>query len=102
MPPPPPTARSSPEFVASPGYSAYVLFLLFGVALLNMLDRQILGMLVVPIKAEFGVSDTVTGFVFPLGATMNMDGTALYEGIAAVFMAYLFGIDLSTTGMVSV
>ena len=46
---------------------------------------------------EFGVSDTVTGFVFPLGATMNMDGTALYEGIAAVFMAYLFGIDLTTT-----
>jgi len=49
---------------------------------------------------EFGVSDTVTSFVFPLGATMNMDGTALYEGIAAVFMAYLFGIDLTSTGMV--
>ena len=49
---------------------------------------------------EFGVSDTVTSFVFPLGATMNMDGTALYEGIAAVFMAYLFGIDLSSAGMV--
>jgi Na+/H+-dicarboxylate symporter len=31
---------------------------------------------------------------------MNMDGTALYEGIAAVFMAYLFGIDLNTTGMI--
>jgi Na+/H+-dicarboxylate symporter len=51
-------------------------------------------------EEEFGVSDTVTSFVFPLGATMNMDGTALYEGIAAVFMAYLFGIDLTTTGMV--
>jgi Na+/H+-dicarboxylate symporter len=50
-------------------------------------------------EEEFGVSDTVTSFVFPLGATMNMDGTALYEGIAAVFMAYLFGIDLTTTGM---
>lgn len=49
---------------------------------------------------EFGVSDTVTSFVFPLGATMNMDGTALYEGIAAVFMAYLFGIDLTSAGMV--
>ena len=33
---------------------------------------------------------------------MNMDGTALYEGIAAVFLAYLFGIDLSTTGIVVV
>ena len=51
-------------------------------------------------EEEFGVSDTVTSFVFPLGATMNMDGTALYEGIAAVFMAYLFGIDLTSTGMV--
>jgi len=51
---------------------------------------------------EFEVSDTVTSFVFPLGATMNMDGTALYEGIAAVFMAYLFGIDLTTAGMVTI
>lgn len=51
-------------------------------------------------EEELGVSDTVTSFVFPLGATMNMDGTALYEGIAAVFLAYLFGIDLTTTGMV--
>ncbi len=53
-------------------------------------------------EEELGVTDTVSGFVFPLGATMNMDGTALYEGIAAVFLAYLFGIDLSTTGMVTV
>jgi MFS family permease len=40
-----------------------VLALLFCVAVLNMLDRQILGMLVVPIKAEFGVSDTAMGFL---------------------------------------
>ena len=53
-------------------------------------------------EEELGVSDTVSGFVFPLGATMNMDGTALYEGIAAVFLAYLFGIDLSTTGIVTI
>jgi Na+/H+-dicarboxylate symporter len=53
-------------------------------------------------EEELGVSDTVTSFVFPLGATMNMDGTALYEGIAAVFLAYLFGIELSTIGMVTV
>jgi len=51
---------------------------------------------------ELGVSKTVSSFVFPLGATMNMDGTALYEGIAAVFLAYLFGIDLSTIAMVTV
>jgi len=52
------------------------------------------------VEDDFKVSDTVSGFVLPLGATMNMDGTALYEGIAAVFMAYLFNIDLNTTGMV--
>jgi len=51
---------------------------------------------------EFGVSKTVSSFVFPLGATMNMDGTALYEGIAAVFLAYLFGIDLGTVGMIMI
>ena len=51
---------------------------------------------------ELGVSKTVSSFVFPLGATMNMDGTALYEGVAAVFLAYLFGIDLSTTAMVTI
>jgi Na+/H+-dicarboxylate symporter len=53
-------------------------------------------------EEEFGVSNTVSSFVFPLGATMNMDGTALYEGVAAVFLAYLFGIDLGTTGIVTV
>lgn len=53
-------------------------------------------------EEELGVSKTVSSFVFPLGATMNMDGTALYEGIAAIFLAYLFGIDLNTTAMITV
>ena len=51
---------------------------------------------------DFKVSRPVAGFVLPLGATMNMDGTALFEGVAAVFLAYLFGIELSTTAMVAV
>ncbi len=50
-------------FAPSRTYTTWVLALLFGVAVLNMLDRQILGMLVVPIKAEFGVSDTAMGFL---------------------------------------
>lgn len=54
---------STEGFRISPAYSRYVLALLFCVAILNMLDRQILGMLVVPIKAEFGVSDTAMGFL---------------------------------------
>ena len=51
------------SFAASPAYTSYVLGLFFGVAVLNMLDRQILGMLVSPIQAEFGVSDTAMGFL---------------------------------------
>ena len=53
-------------------------------------------------EKELGVSRSVSGFVFPLGATMNMDGTALFEGIAAVFLAYLFGVDLGTVGVFSI
>ena len=45
-------------------------------------------------REDFGVRDEVSGFVLPLGATMNMDGTALFEGIAAVFLASLYGIEL--------
>lgn len=48
------------------------------------------------------VSKPVSSFVLPLGATMNMDGTALFEGIAAVFLAYLFGIDLSSSAIVAI
>lgn len=51
---------------------------------------------------ELGVDASTSSFVLPLGATMNMDGTALFEGIAAVFLAHLFGIELGTVGMVTV
>jgi Na+/H+-dicarboxylate symporter len=53
-------------------------------------------------EEEFEVSEGVSGFVFPLGATMNMDGTALFEGIAAVFLAHLYGIELSATATFSI
>jgi len=43
---------------------------------------------------NLGVSPTVCHFTLPLGATMNMDGTALYQGVSAVFLAQLYGIDL--------
>lgn len=46
------------------------------------------------IKKKAGVSDKVTSFVLPLGATINMDGTALYECIAAMFIAQAYGIEL--------
>lgn len=46
---------------------------------------------------QLNVKPEIAGFVIPLGATMNMDGTALYEAAAALFVANLVGIDLSFT-----
>jgi len=46
-------------------------------------------------EEELGVSEEITGFVLPLGATINMDGTSCYQAIAAVFIAQVFGMDLS-------
>ncbi|MFC4870438.1 dicarboxylate/amino acid:cation symporter [Negadavirga shengliensis] len=49
------------------------------------------------VEEEIGVSEEVTSFVLPLGATINMDGTSLYQGVAAVFIAQALGMDLSLT-----
>lgn len=46
-------------------------------------------------QENLGVSRSITSFVLPLGATINMDGTAMYQGIATVFIAQVFGMDLS-------
>jgi len=47
------------------------------------------------VEKNAGVSNKVTSFVLPLGATVNMDGTALYECVAALFIAQAYGIELS-------
>jgi Na+/H+-dicarboxylate symporter len=51
---------------------------------------------------ELGISTRVAGFVLPLGATINMDGTALYQGVAVMFIAQVFGIDLTWTQQLTV
>ncbi len=45
-------------------------------------------------REEMGVSKSISSFVLPLGATINMDGTALYQGVCALFIAQAFGVDL--------
>ncbi|MCB1644244.1 MAG: dicarboxylate/amino acid:cation symporter [Pseudomonadales bacterium] len=48
------------------------------------------------------INPSVSSFVLPLGATMNMDGTALFEAVAAIFLAYLYGIELSNVAIFTV
>ena len=47
------------------------------------------------VEDHLGVEEEVTSFVLPIGATINMDGTSLYQAVAAVFIAQAFGMDLS-------
>ena len=46
-------------------------------------------------EEELGVPPTIAGFVIPLGATMNMNGTALFEGVTVLFLAQVFGVSLT-------
>lgn len=46
-------------------------------------------------ERELQIPPKIAGFVIPLGATMNMNGTALYEGVTVLFLAQVFGVDLS-------
>lgn len=47
------------------------------------------------VEKKLGVSEEVSSFVLPLGATINMNGTSLYQGVAAVFIAQALGLNLS-------
>lgn len=51
---------------------------------------------------RFGYPKELVGFVLPLGATMNMNGTSLFEGVTIIFLAQVFGVDLSLGQMIVV
>ena len=54
------------------------------------------------VEDNIGVSNQVSSFVVPLGATINMDGTALYQGVAAIFIAQIYGMDLTVGDQVNI
>lgn len=53
-------------------------------------------------EEEVGVPKEVASFVLPLGATMNMDGTALYQAVAVMFIAQIYGLELSVAAQLTV
>ena len=54
------------------------------------------------VEKRLGVHNSVAGFTVPLGATINMDGTAIMQGVATVFIAQVYGVDLSTSAYITV
>lgn len=54
------------------------------------------------VEEKLGVPDKVSSFVLPLGATINMDGTAVYQAVAAVFIAQSMGIDLGVGAQLTI
>jgi dicarboxylate/amino acid:cation (Na+ or H+) symporter, DAACS family len=53
-------------------------------------------------EQNLGIPRSIAGFVLPLGATMNMNGTALFEGVTVLFLAQVFGVSLSMGQQVAV
>ena len=54
------------------------------------------------VEENLGVDKQVASFVLPIGATINMDGTSVYQGVAAVFIAQAFGLDLSLSAQLGI
>ena len=71
-------------------------------ALLTSSSATTLPVSMIAAEKELGVDRAKASFILPLGATANMDGTALFEGIAAIYLAYMFGVDLGSTEIITV
>ena len=54
------------------------------------------------LKNKMGVSKKISSFTIPLGATINMDGTAIMQGVAVVFVAQAFGVNLTPADYLTV
>lgn len=54
------------------------------------------------LEKKIGVSKKISSFTIPLGATINMDGTSIMQGIATIFIAQIYGIDLSSTDLLTI
>ena len=54
------------------------------------------------VEEHIGVDKEVSSFVLPVGATINMDGTSLYQGVAAVFISQALGFELTLTGQLTI
>jgi Na+/H+-dicarboxylate symporter len=54
------------------------------------------------VEEHLGVHEEVTSFVLPIGATINMDGTSLYQAVAAVFIAQAYGMNLDLTAQLGI
>lgn len=54
------------------------------------------------VEKHLGVAEEVTSFVLPLGATINMNGTSLYQGISAVFIAQAMGLEMSLSSQITI
>jgi Na+/H+-dicarboxylate symporter len=65
-------------------------------------SAAVMPMSIATAEDKLGVRPSIAQFVIPLGATINMNGTALYQGVAAMFLAQVYGIDIGFGGMLLV
>jgi Na+/H+-dicarboxylate symporter len=78
----------------------WLLFPVLGTAFSTASSSATLPLTMSVLEEKAKIRPETTGFVLPLGATVNMDGTALYEAMAAMFIAHLYGIELDLSAKI--